>query len=265
MKFAVYMALTILGFLFILGVVLPFDVPAASENQYYDCIRYAYGVVDPGNGRDVGQVTIEHHKGAELHKWIEQRKYGDQDIETFEVTFDPETLLPVDYVRSIRNNDGETIIRIEVEETTVSVRIEKPDGNTATQRLKIPEEKFVIEPFFKYFVGRKVKENSGTGHITLLAHYKGKLKPFKMEWDVVDEETISVPLGKVDCSTVKIGSANGLLKVLGTDTTVWLNRENGHGIVRAPVRRGLFEKELVMELREYSTSPCGQPDKIFPQ
>jgi antitoxin component of MazEF toxin-antitoxin module len=215
------------------------------------CIRSVYHVVDPKTGREEGRVTIEIQKGDRQDQWIEHRQYGEHDFETFEVVFDPETLIPASYLRSIQNEDGETTVHIEVDETTLSSRIQKPDGKIVTQRLELPESPFVVEPFFKYFLSREASETGSAGDITYITLYREKMKTFRMTWQTLGEETITLQTGSFDCYAVKIGSKNPFLKMISSGSMVYLDKQNDHAIVQTPVRRKLFGDEYLMELTQF--------------
>jgi len=211
--------------------------------------RLDYTVYEKGTDNKKGEVHIRITRGAGLHKWHEVRKYGEEETDVFDVVFDPETLMPRRYVRRMSGPAATRVLRLEIDGRQLAATITENGEPVSRQRLSLPDEKVIIEPFMKYYLSRRVGEMAKKGAFKTIGLLDDELKISQVEWETLGNETIEVPAGRFECIKVRMTPAAWYLKFLDLSIPVWLEADGSHYIIRTPVRRSLFSEERNMVLK----------------
>lgn len=219
-----------------------------------------YGLHDRHSGRQQGTVTIEITEYPHACKWHEKRHYGPHDTETFEVMFDPGTLMPVTYKRRIRSREEEKVISMEIAGRKLTATFRNKNGVVSTRKRQLPKGRFVIEPLFKYYISRAVDTASTGGRLNLVCTLDDEIKIFPVSWELVTTETIEVPAGKIECFKLRITPDCWYIKLINNSQHVWLDAAGPHHIVRTPLKRGLFGEKMSMTLINRRSSKNVKPD-----
>ncbi|SRR6056297_245628 len=232
----------------------------AEDNRDFRKWVLEYGLHDRQSDRQQGTVTIQLTEYPEVCKWHEKRRYGPHDTETFEVTFDPGTLLPVTYKRRMRSRDKKKVISMQLSGRDLTATFREKNGTVSTQKRQLPEDQFIIEPLFKYYISRAVDTASTGGRLNVVCTLDNEIKIFPVSWELVTTETIEVPAGKFECFKLRITSDCWYLKLINNSQHVWLDADGPHYIIRTPLKRGLFTEEMTMTLINRRSGKNVKPD-----
>jgi hypothetical protein len=210
----------------------------------------------PETGEMIGALILRITARKQHFHWFEERDYFDGGSEVFSVTYDPATLLPSQYRRTLREKSGNTVIEIDARDEGLKVHITRPGGEVKTQELHYPSPPFVIEPFMKQYLSLHALEETACGTLNTLAYLNGAMRPVRLDWRAVARETISVEAGSFECIKVGLRPRSWCLRLLSGESFLWVDAVGDHKIVRTPVRRSVFSPENIMELARYGVSRC---------
>ncbi len=231
----------------------------ALDKQEQRVTRLYYAVNDKETGERKGEVYIRITRGSDLNEWHEVRTYEEEEeTETFDVAFDPETLRPMSYKRRIKDPEGVRTVRLQIDGRLLKATITDPGGKVSNQRLPLPKGTVIIEPFMKYYLTQVVDASQRSGEFNAVGLLGDKMKIFPVDWEITGNETIDVPAGRFECINIRVSSSSWYLKFLDTSTPVWLDVSGKHYIVRTTVRKSLFAEEMPMVLTRIDHGP------IFP-
>jgi hypothetical protein len=224
----------------------------ASDQNECRVTTLNYTVYEKGTDNKKGEVHIRIARGTALHEWHEVRKYGEEETDVFDVVFDPDTLMPTRYVRRMSGPGITRVLRLEIEGRQLAATITENGEPVSRQRLSLPDEKVIIEPFMKYYLSRRVGDKAQKGAFKTIGLLDDELKISQVEWETQGSETIEVPAGRFECIKVRMTPAAWYLKFLDLSIPVWLEADGSHYIIRTPVRRSLFSEERSMVLKQIS-------------
>jgi hypothetical protein len=203
------------------------------------------------------RVTMRVTSRKEESHWFEKRQYGVNDSETFNVVFDPRTFFPKSYTRKINQKGAVTTVELSIADNWIKADVTKSGGIKDRKSIRRPQGAFVVEPFLKYYLTQTAAQTSGSGKVYLIAYFRGELRSFPIEWKSEGCETIRVAAGSFECIKLTLKATMWYTRLINRSSVVWLDRYGTHKLVRAPVKRKIFEKEKIMELLEYKRSNCG--------
>jgi len=246
---------------FVLCFAISFALPGmASDKPEKTVTRLYYAVNDSETGEKKGEVYIRITRGAELNEWHEVRIYEEEEeTETFDVTFEPDTLRPTSYKRRIKDPEGVRTIKVQLDGRLLKATITDPGGKISKQRLTLPKGTVIIEPFMKYYLTQVVDASQASGEFNAVGLLGDEMKVFPADWEVTGNETIDVPAGRFECINIRVSSSSWYLKLFDTSTPVWLDVSGAHHIIRTTVRKSLFAGEMPMVLTRIAHGPISQP------
>lgn len=223
-----------------------------------DCriVRWAYAVLDEDSGSKKGEVFIEVTEQPEQYRWHEVRYFDGMKTDTFDVAFDPRTLLPVTYHRRMHTSKGDQDLRIEFEDRQLTAELARANGKGFTQSLQIPPGDVIVEPLLKAYLSRACESSASEGEVEMIGWMNDELRTFRLKWEVKGTETIEVPAGKFACYRLMVSSRSWYIRLVSQGQSVWLDNSGRHAIVRTPVRRSLFGDEMVMVMTDRQVTNC---------
>jgi hypothetical protein len=229
---------------------------AAGSEKGGECTRtfLDYRISDGQSGEKRGEVRIRLTRWKDRHQWKEIRNYGEKETDTFNIFFDPETLLPTAYERHMQEGHAYRRISIEIQGRELTAEISK-NGRSFRQTLALPEGTVIIEPFVKYHVSRMAAGNKEKGRFSAVGLFRGEMRVFHLNWERIGREVVETPAGRFDCIHIRLSPSSWLAKLLDTETSVWLDAAGNHPIIRTTVQRGLFAEPLPMVLTRLSKEP----------
>ncbi len=223
--------------------------------------RLDYAVIDEAAGEHKGAVRLEISEKPGRLQWREVRTFESVKTDRFDVTFDPNTLLPIQYERRMQTKQGGQILRLEVQGDELVAMFERTTGGRFTQRLALPPGEVVIEPLLKYYLSRVCQGPATKGRFTLIVWLDDELERFRLKWEIKEREMVEVPAGRFECVRLEVSSVAWYLRLITPSRSVWLHAADGHAIVRTTVQRSLLAEEWLMVLsrRQMPEVPSSSP------
>ena len=81
---------------------------------------------------------------------------------------------------------------------------------------------------------------------------QGKLKDFKIEWEIEGREKVTTEAGTFDCYKIQTGPSSWLMKTMVPPTITWFDAGGTHKVIRNKGKRTRVEKVNIMDLMAYS-------------
>ncbi len=220
---------------------------------YEETMRYA--TRNASDNTIQGEMVLRVSREGKNHRWFEKRTRPNGESDIFEVTFDPDTLLPLTYDRKKVKNGVMTIIKLRLDQEKITATLTGPDGESKEQSIPRPEGKFVVEPFARYYLGLAAAEGKTNGLVETVGVMDGSLQKSTLEWEVQGREKVAVPAGTMDCLKIGLTVSGNLLAMLVPPGHVWIDANGTHKLVRAQGQRTRFEGDKITELVEYKKQP----------
>lgn len=202
-----------------------------------------------------GEMVLRISREGNNYRWFEKRTRPNGESDIFEVTFDPDTLLPLTYDRKKVKNGVMTIIILLLDQEKITATLTGPDGESKEQSIPRPEGKFVVEPFAKYYFGRETALGKTNGLVETVGVMDGRLQKSTLEWAVQGREKVTVPAGTMDCLKIGLTVSGNLVAILVPPGNVWIDANGTHKLVRHQGQRTRFEGDKITELVEYKGQP----------
>ncbi len=202
-----------------------------------------------------GEMMLRVIREGKNHRWFEKRARSNGESDIFEVTFDPDTLLPLSYDRKKVTNRVMTIIKLRLDQEKITATLTGPDGESNEQSIPRPEGEFVVEPFARYYLGREAALGKTHGLVETVGVTDGRLQKSTLEWAVQGREKVIVPAGTLDCLKIELTVSGNLVTMLVPPGHVWIDANGTHKLVRAQGQRTRFEGDKITELVEYKRLP----------
>ena len=234
-----------------LGLLVSNPVRSAAQPSFVEeHARYVSKDSETKEIKDYLEIRIEK-KGDQYH-WFEKRELINGDLDTFNVNFDINTLIPTSYVREMKTGDTKKAVKLSVTQKNITAEITDGDGKVVTQSIDLPGEAFVIEPFLKKYISSQAGKGLKSGSCLMITLVQGKLKSFSIGWEVEEQEKITTKAGTFDCFKIKAGPSGWFMKKMVPPSITWYDASGTHKMIQNKGKRTRFDKEKIMELTEYS-------------
>ncbi len=214
-----------------------------------------YLTKDAKTSEKKGLIEIRITKKGAHFNWFEKREQKNGNIQTFDVVFEKETLLPVSYARVTKTKESSEQINLHINGEKIQAEITDSKGNVTKQSIEKPEGTFVIEPFLKKYLALQMGKGIKSGSFQMITLVSGKLLNFNIKWETTGREEIKTPAGTFNCIKVKAGPSNWFVKSVLSSSEVWFDSTGTYKVVYSLGKRSRFDDVGITELEEYKFVP----------